>query len=78
MNNVLKTRYEQTVRPAMIKQFSLRNVMEAPRIQKVVVNVGVGEALDNARALDATIEDITKITGQKPVVTKARQSIANF
>jgi len=78
MNNVLKTRYEHDVRPAMIKQFSLRNVMEAPRIVKVVVNVGVGEALDNARALDATIEDITKITGQKPVVTKAKQSIANF
>jgi len=77
MNN-LKTRYEQDVRPAMIKQFSFRNVMEAPRITKVVLNVGVGEALDNARALDATIEDITKITGQKPVVTKARQSIANF
>lgn len=76
--NKMKERYEHDVRPAMIKQFSFRNVMEAPRITKVVLNVGVGEALDNARALDATIEDITKITGQKPVVTKARQSIANF
>jgi large subunit ribosomal protein L5 len=76
--NKLKTHYEEDVRPAMIKAFSFRNVMEAPRITKVVLNVGVGEALDNARALDATIEDITKITGQKPVVTKARTSIANF
>jgi large subunit ribosomal protein L5 len=76
--NKLRTHYEQDVRPALIRQFSFRNIMEAPRVSKVVVNVGVGEALDNARALDATIEDITKITGQKPVVTKARQSIANF
>jgi large subunit ribosomal protein L5 len=76
--NKLKTHYEQDVRPALIKAFELRNVMEAPRVTKVVLNVGVGEALDNAKALDATIEDITKITGQKPVVTKARTSIANF
>lgn len=76
--NKLKTHYEQTVRPAMIKQFSYRNIMEAPRMVKVVVNVGVGEALDNARALDATVEDVMKITGQRPVVTKARKSIANF
>lgn len=76
--NKLRTHYEQNVRPTMIKQFNYRNMMEAPRLAKVVLNVGVGEALDNARALDATIEDITKITGQKPVVTKARQSIANF
>jgi large subunit ribosomal protein L5 len=76
--NKLRTHYEQDVRPALIRQFSFRNIMEALRVSKVVVNVGVGEALDNARALDATIEDITKITGQKPVVTKARQSIANF
>jgi large subunit ribosomal protein L5 len=76
--NKLKTYYEQTVRPTLIKQFSYRNVMEAPRMVKVVVNVGVGEALDNARALDATVEDVMKITGQRPVVTKARKSIANF
>jgi large subunit ribosomal protein L5 len=76
--NKLKTYYEETVRPTLIKQFSYRNVMEAPRMVKVVVNVGVGEALDNARALDATVEDVMKITGQRPVVTKARKSIANF
>ncbi len=76
--NKLKAHYEQTVRPALIKYFSYRNIMEAPRMVKVVVNVGVGEALDNARALDATVEDVMKITGQRPVVTKARKSIANF
>jgi len=76
--NKLRARFEQDIRPEMIKQFSYRNLMEAPRVTKVVVNVGVGEALDNARALDATVEDISKITGQKPVVTKARMAIANF
>lgn len=76
--NKLKTHYEQTVRPALIKYFSYRNIMEAPRMVKIVVNVGVGEALDNARALDATVEDVMKITGQRPVVTKARKSIAAF
>lgn len=76
--NKLKAHYEQTVRPALIKYFSYRNIMEAPRMVKVVVNVGVGEALDNARALDATVEDVMKITGQRPVVTKARKSIAAF
>ncbi len=74
----LKAYYLDVVRPALIKRFGYRNVMEAPRILKVVINVGVGEALDNARALDATVEDIATITGQKPVVTKARKSVAAF
>lgn len=74
----LKQYYEDTVRPALMRRFSYTNVMQAPRVLKVTVNVGVGEALDNAKALDATVEDIRKITGQKPVVTKARKSIANF
>ncbi len=74
----LKAYYLDVVRPALIKRFGYRNVMEAPRILKVVINVGVGEALDNARALDATVEDIAAITGQKPVVTKARKSVAAF
>src|SRR5574341_319464 len=74
----LREHYEKTVRPALVKGFGYRNVMEAPRVTKVVVNVGVGEAIDNARALDAAVEDITKITGQRPVVTRARKSIANF
>ena len=61
-----------------MKSLNFTNVMQVPKIQKVVVNIGVGEALDNAKALDAAVEDMTKITGQKPVITKARKSIANF
>jgi large subunit ribosomal protein L5 len=61
-----------------MKEFSLENRMQVPRLEKVVVNVGVGEALESAKALDATVEDIRTITGQQPVVTKARKSIANF
>lgn len=76
--NKLRAHYEQNVRPGLIKEFGFRNIMEAPRVVKVVVNVGVGEALDNARALDAAVEDVAKITGQRPVVTKARKSIAAF
>lgn len=78
MSHVLKERYKNEVAPALHKELNLSNVMEVPRISKVVVNIGVGEALDNAKALDAAVEDLTKITGQKPVVTKARKSIANF
>lgn len=74
----LKDRYRQEILPQLVKEFSFRNVMQAPRIVKVVVNVGVGEALTNAKALDATVEDITSITGQKPIITKARKSIATF
>lgn len=74
----LKAYYNNVVRPALVKRFGYRNVMEAPRLVKVVINVGVGEALDNARALDATVEDIAAITGQKPIVTKARKSVAAF
>jgi large subunit ribosomal protein L5 len=75
---VLKDRYEEEVMPALMKSLNLSNVMEVPRIKKVVVNVGLGEALDNAKAIDAAVADLNAITGQKPVVTKARKSIANF
>jgi large subunit ribosomal protein L5 len=78
MSEALKERYESEVAPALKKALNLDNVMEIPRIKKIVVNVGVGEALDNAKALDAAVSDMTQITGQKPVITKARQSIANF
>jgi large subunit ribosomal protein L5 len=74
----LKDRYRQEILPQLVKEFDFGNVMEAPRITKVVVNVGVGEALTNAKALDATVTDITSITGQKPIITKARKSIATF
>lgn len=64
--------------PALIQEFSFRNVMEVPRIQKVVVNIGMGEALDNAKSLDAAVGDLQIITGQKPVVTRAKKDISNF
>jgi len=78
MEHILKTHYTQTVVPALRKEFGLANGMQVPRIEKIVVNIGVGEALENAKALDAAVEDMTTITGQKPVVAKARRSIANF
>jgi large subunit ribosomal protein L5 len=78
MSHVLKERYQNEVVPALMKTLDLGNIMEVPRIDKVVVNIGLGEALDNAKALDAAVVDLTSITGQKPIVTKARKSIANF
>jgi large subunit ribosomal protein L5 len=78
MGHILKERYQNEIMPALMKSLQLRNTMEVPRVRKVIVNVGVGEALDNAKALDAAVADIVQITGQKPIVTKARKSIANF
>ena len=76
--NIMHERYQKEVAPALFRQFGFKNVMQIPRIEKVVVNIGVGEALDNAKALDAAVGDLTTITGQRPVTTKARKSIANF
>jgi large subunit ribosomal protein L5 len=76
--NILKERYQKEISPALMKALGLTNVMEIPRIKKVVVNIGLGEALDNPKALDAAVIDLTAIAGQKPVITKARKSIANF
>lgn len=78
MAHVMKERYTNEVMPALMKSLNMKNVMQAPRVEKVVVNIGVGEALDNAKALDAAVGDLNLITGQKPVITKARKSIANF
>lgn len=78
MSHVLKERYRQEVMPALMKELKLSNVMQVPRIKKVVVNIGLGEAMDNAKALDAAVGDLNQITGQKPIITKARMSIANF
>jgi large subunit ribosomal protein L5 len=78
MSHALKERYKNEVAPALFKELALDNVMRVPRITKVVVNIGVGEALENAKALEAAVGDVVKITGQKPVITKARMSIANF
>ncbi|NLC07767.1 MAG: 50S ribosomal protein L5 [Syntrophomonadaceae bacterium] len=74
----LKDKYKNEVAPAMMKKFGYRNVMQIPRLEKVVVNMGVGEAIQNPKALDAAVGDLTRITGQKPVVTKAKKSIASF
>jgi large subunit ribosomal protein L5 len=74
----LRELYREHTVPAMQKELGYENVMQVPRLEKIVVNVGVGEALQNAKALDATVQDITTITGQKPIVTRARRSIANF
>ncbi len=74
----LKEKYDNEVVSALKERLNLDNVMEVPRVQKIVLNIGLGEALENAKSLDAAVEDLTKITGQKPVVTIARKSIANF
>jgi large subunit ribosomal protein L5 len=76
--NPLKERYKKDVVPALMKDFSFRNVMEVPTINKIVVNIGMGEALDNPNSLDAAVKDLSSITGQKPVITTAKKSIANF
>jgi large subunit ribosomal protein L5 len=78
MMNRLRERYEKEISPALIKDLELSNVMQVPHVKKVVVNIGLGEALDNPKALDAAAGDLAAITGQHPVITKARLSIANF
>lgn len=74
----LKERYRKEVVPALMKEFGYCNVMEVPRLKKIVVNVGLGEALQNAKAIDAAVRDISIITGQRPIVTRAKKSIAAF
>lgn len=74
----LKKQYTDEVVPALMKEFDYQSVMQVPRIMKIVVNVGLGEALDNAKAIEFAVNDITAITGQKPVLTKAKNSIASF
>jgi large subunit ribosomal protein L5 len=74
----LKERYEKEVRPALMKEFGYGNPMQSPRLEKIVVNMGLGEAINNGKIIDASVAQLAAITGQKPVVTKARKSIANF
>jgi large subunit ribosomal protein L5 len=76
--NRMQERYQKEAVPALLKAFQYSNVMEVPRISKVVLNIGLGSEQDNAKALEAAMGDMTTITGQKPVMTKARTSIANF
>ncbi len=76
--NRMKERYLKEIGPALMETLSLENVMQIPRVEKVVINIGLGEAMDNAKAMDAAVNDLIQIAGQKPVVTKARKDIANF
>jgi large subunit ribosomal protein L5 len=76
--NRLQEQYKKDVAPSLFKSFNFKNVMQVPRIEKVVVNIGLGEAMADPKALEAAISDLTQITGQKPVTTKARKSIAAF
>jgi len=78
MSSRLAERYKAEVAPALQKQFKYRNPMQVPRVSKVVLNIGLGEALSNAKAIDAAVGDLSLITGQKPVITKAKKSIAQF
>lgn len=77
MSDIL-IRYREEIVPAMMKTFNYGNVMEVPKLEKIVVNMGLGEALENARILDTSMEELSRITGQRPVLTRARKSIANF
>ncbi len=74
----LKERYREEVVPTLIKEFGYKNVMEAPRLEKMTVNVGLGEAVSDAKALDSASNDVAVITGQRPVITRAKKSISNF
>ena len=76
--NRLQERYQKDIAPTLFKSFDFKNVMQVPRIQKVVINIGLGEAMDDPKALEAATSDLTQISGQKPVMTKARKSIAAF
>ncbi len=76
--STLKTLYKEEVAGALMKKFEYKSAMQIPKIEKVVINIGLGEAKDNAKVIDSAAADLALITGQKPVVTKARKSVANF
>ena len=74
----LKEQYQNEIVDAMIKKFGYKNIMEVPKLDKIVINMGVGEAKDNAKVLESAVADLEKISGQKAVLTKAKKSVANF
>lgn len=76
--NRLKERYKKEIVPDLKEELNLENVMQVPRVEKIVVNMGVGDALDNGKVLDDAVRDLAKITGQQPVVTKSKKNVANF
>ena len=74
----MRAKYEEEVRKALMEKFGYKSPMQIPKLDKIIVNIGVGEAKDNAKALEAAVSDLAIITGQKPVITKAKKSVANF
>ena len=78
MSSRFKEMYKTEVVPALIKKFNYKNIMEVPKLDKIVINMGVGEAKENPKALESAVSDLTIISGQKPIITKAKKSIANF
>ena len=74
----MKKKYQEEAAPALMKKFSYKSIMQVPRVEKIVVNVGCGDARDNVKAIEAVVRDISTITGQKAVVTRAKRSVANF
>ena len=78
MSSRMKDFYKAEVVPALIKKFNYKNIMEVPKLDKIVINMGVGEAKENPKALESAVSDLTIISGQKPIITKAKKSIANF
>ncbi len=74
----MRERYREEVVPALMQEFGYQNVMQVPKLEKIVLNIGLGEAIQNAKALDAAVNDLTLIAGQKPIVTRAKRSIAAF
>jgi large subunit ribosomal protein L5 len=78
MASRLKTRYKEEIMPALLKEFNYTNPMQVPGVHKVVINIGMGEAIQNAKAMDAAVSDLATITGQRPVITRAKRSVATF
>ena len=74
----LQDRYEKEIIPAMMEKFGYTNIMQVPRLEKIVINMGVGEAKDNQKVLESAVNDLTLISGQKPILTRAKKSVANF
>ena len=75
---IMQARYREQVVPALMQEFAYQSIMQVPRITKIVLNIGVGEAIDNPKSLDGALEDLRQITGQQPIITRAKKSIATF
>ena len=75
---ILREQYEKEVKPALMKKFNYQSVMEVPKLEKIVINIGLGDTKDNPKTLENAINDLSQITGQKPIITKAKKAIAAF